>query len=220
MKKLLLSGLVALTSALLATGSANAQVTVQGSVTGAFDNGVTGLSFQGNDAFSVTTHRGTPPSAYTNLPVNYGWDGYAGVNLGTFTITGDPAGVEDGTTGTFNLSIDFTAPIVSAADPALYDPAQFQAEVEGQISSSDSDTGGVFVVHFNQTTLSPIPFTYNGSPAYLVLTPDDVTIDPQYGTTKTLTGKIATAVAPEPGSLALILPALMPLGLTLRRRKS
>jgi len=216
MKRLFLSGLIALISVLLVTGSAKAQVTVDGSTSGTFAD-VTGLSFTGT-TFHVITQPGTPPNPpYNNLPVNYGWDGYAGVNLGTFTVQSYPAGSAN-TNSTFTLNVDFTAPVVSAGDPSLYDPAQYQALVTGQITAPD--TGGTFVVQFDRTTLSPIPFTYNGSPAYLLLNIPDVTIDPTDGTTKVLKGQIATAVAPEPGSLALILPALMPLGLTLRRRKS
>jgi hypothetical protein len=218
MKKLFLFGLAALAGALLAGGSAKAQVTVQGSTSGFFDVAVTGLSFTGTN-FSVVTKPGTPPSPpYTNLPPSYDWNGYAAVNLGTFTITGLPAGVPDGTISTFTLNVDFTAPVTTASDPSLYDPAQYQALVTGQIVSPDE--GGAFVVQFNRATLSPIPFTFNNQTSYLVLNIPDVTIDPIDGTTKALKGQIATAITPEPGSLALLLPGLMPIGFAVRRRRS
>jgi hypothetical protein len=114
--------------------------------------------------------------------------------------------------------VDFTSPIISAGNPALYDPAQYQALVTGQITAPD--TGGAFIVHFDQETLSPIPFTYDEQPSFFVLNIPDVTIDPADGTTKVLKGRIATAITPEPGSLALLLPGLMPIGFAVRRRRS
>lgn len=223
LKKLILSGLAVMASAFLSTGTVQAQTLFQGNTFGPAGGTFTstgtnvnqGLSFAGND-FTVTT----APLAGQQV---------AGVgsvlstvnNLGLFTLDAlTPTTILPGET--FNLAVTFTVPTITTPGG---NPATFTAAVTGTVvpildplDPSFPAAGGAFVVNFANTSPQPIAFvTAGGQQGTFTLSVNNLSITP--GSTVPVTGTITANYVPEPGSLALLLPGLLPVGLALRRRK-
>jgi len=130
-------------------------------------------------------------------------------NLGGFAVGTLPPPGQDVSQGV-NVAVTFTAPNITGGNGQ-----SFTGNVTGTVNFQDAD--GIMVATFNPDHQN---FTFNGPGATagtFTLHVDPVNISS--GESGFITGKIVVNIVPEPGSLALFLPGLAPMGFLLRRRR-
>lgn len=196
MKKLLIAGLMAATTMLVATPAA-AQVQFQGTAYGCFTAGCTPT---GSDTMDGLT--------YTQGSFNQSTD-----STGFLALGGSPDGLgffsQDGSATSysgdvFRLLVTFTLPAGSTPGSTL-----FQTLLQGTVTGVNG--GGVFV-NFDNT-----PLLFNSSAGEFTFTIADLNVTGG-SAFAAVTANIQAAV-PEPGTWAMMLLGFGAIGYSMRRRR-
>ena len=203
----MLAGLVGML--VLVQGTALADITVQGSTSGAFWNGT---SNQGSDVASLYFSGNSFGSQSSDLTLN----------LGSFSIECIICSNTNFQPYDFKLTVNFTIPQGTTGTPVIGDVS---GKVKGIFASTENSVG----IDFGGPTL----FTYSNASGsgQFYLTVNDIAAGsiPVYGDAM-LTGSITgatftpngggTDATPEPGSIVLLGTLVGGLGLWMKRRRS
>lgn len=196
MKRLLIAGIAAATTMLVAAPAA-AQVQFQGTATGCFTAGCMPVAMATNGGL---TYNG---GSFNQATDNTGFLAIGGStdNLGSLTLSGLP----DSYTGdVFRLLVSFTLPAGSAPGTTLYETL-----LQGTVTGVNN--GGVFV-NFDNT-----PLLFNSSAGQFTFTINDVSVSSN-SATQFISAQIQAAV-PEPGTWAMMLIGFGAIGYAMRRRR-
>lgn len=201
MKTSILSALAAVSAVAVASPASAAETFFQGSTDGCFGVACSAASTAttGGLTFRDSTFSGTTASGFLGIGASVGTPNLN--NLGSFTLTGDPA-TYTGTT--FELLVFFTQP--AGTSPSS---RRISSLLTGTVMADA--TGGIFVDFDNNAQ----NFTFNGGS--FTFSVNDVSL--LAGQSAPITGTIiAQSAVPEPGTWAMMLMGFGAIGLGMRRR--